>query len=438
MKHLLVSFLLLAGLLLLTTPGGVSAQSIAINSAAPTAFCNGIGGADSISVSFTATGSFGRKNAFTLQLSDGNGSFSGKFQNLGSIIDSTGGTKTIGARMQGLGFSAHYRVRIQAAVPYTLSADNGTDITIATQPSPIRMGFPSAGIIDAPLSFLCMDNGLNDTIFWDFGADATPPTITRAAAIDWGVSTFSASYSTGGMKTATFRVVSPGGCTFTQSASFFVFDCSVPSIPHYAKVIANDTSVFSPHGIRVDSSGHIDSGHGQNGQVYWVNPGVTFTDRAQADTIFAESGATIIGGDAGFIYLLQGATASGSGNSVDRYAPGASVIQAGIAVQCSSLHFDYTNAPPNKAVPFAAVQPDVAVLPILIAPNPTGGMLAVRNIPESIQRISVLNVLGAQVMEIAYPRSASVDLDLSKLAPGTYYVRLATGNSVITRKIVRE
>src|SRR5437763_2401741 len=103
--------------------GLAHAQTVTINSVSGTSFCDG----DSVSVTFTVTGFWGHRNAFTLQLSDPNGSFSNNFKNLGSIVDTLPGAFTIKTINSGNG-GLHYRFRILAAIPYTISSDNGSDI----------------------------------------------------------------------------------------------------------------------------------------------------------------------------------------------------------------------------------------------------------------------------------------------------------------------
>jgi hypothetical protein len=83
-----IALLSLPGLLV---PETSHAQGISINSVSSSSFCAG----DPISVSITVTGYWGHKNAFTLQLSESDGSFTPTFNNIGSIVDSVPGTFAI-------------------------------------------------------------------------------------------------------------------------------------------------------------------------------------------------------------------------------------------------------------------------------------------------------------------------------------------------------
>ena len=123
-------------------------QSVTINSISGASFCDG----DSISVTFTAMGFWGHRNAFTLQLSDPNGSFSNNFQNLGSIVDTLPGTFTINTITLGNG-GLHYRFRILAAIPYIISADNGSDIAFWDKPYVSFTNSITAESVGTPITF---------------------------------------------------------------------------------------------------------------------------------------------------------------------------------------------------------------------------------------------------------------------------------------------
>src|SRR5437868_4652903 len=105
----------IASALFLLFPAIAGAQSVTMGSIPGTSFCSG----DPIAVNFTATGFFGHRNAFTLQLSDPSGSFDNGFQNIGSLIDTLPGTFTITTIIPvTIVSSTHYRFRILAAIPY--------------------------------------------------------------------------------------------------------------------------------------------------------------------------------------------------------------------------------------------------------------------------------------------------------------------------------
>ena len=399
--------------LLATVPCMVRGQSVTIGTISASAFCSG----DPISVSFTATGYWQHKNAFTLQLSDPSGSFTSGFTNLASIKDTLPGAFTINATIPGVASSTHYRFRIMAALPYTTSADNGSDIAIGQVPN-LSVDFPrlQAALVDTPIGIYAYTNGSNtDTFYWNFGDGATPATAVGAYGD-------SVTYSTGGLKVISVREASAGGCSATVSDTIRVFDCTAPVIPHDAIVIADDTI------LRGDS------------QTFWVNPGVTVKMfGAGLDTVFAESGATIVNQeDADVFYLKPGATLQGNGYvSLVVYAEGASAENIPYSLSCPALSFDYTNAPPNAAMP-AAVSTPSAPIEITLSPNPTKGIVTISGMPTNARNISLDNVLGAHVGAWPSSGSPSLTLDLSTYTPGTYYLRFLSGMTVVTRKIVVE
>lgn len=413
------------------------AQTVMINSLSGTKFCEG----DPIKVDFTATGVWGHNNAFALQLSDTSGSFNGGFQNIGALQDTASGTYTISASIPSpLAPSAHYRVRLVAAYPYVVSGDNGTDLSVGAIPDGFVFytgsGYADGAAVGTPTTFIAMSEDLNsepdahDTATWDFGPGATP-----ASAIVIGYNhqnmgfSYDVTYSTSGDRTVSLTIARPGGCPGTKySGTIHVFDCSNPSVPHDAIVIDSN---------QVSST--------QN-RTYWVNPGVTFYLN-DGDTVFAETGANIVGGtnrntSQCIIYVKPGAVLNlphGSSNSVI-YANDASISvhDAGdFTLNCPDLAFDYTNAPPNKIVT-DAVQPDVSNTPIDVFPNPTTGTVAITGLPQSDLKLTVLDLLGATVLEQQNIHSTDASLNVSALAPGVYYLRIASAHSVLTKKLVKQ
>ena len=418
---------LICGLAL--TSGSVNAQSVSILPISRTSFCAG----DSIAVSFTVTGFFGHRNAFTLQLSDPTGSFS-NFQNIGSLVDTLPGTFTINTTIPViLSSSAQYRFRILAAIPYITSADNGSDIAITARPN---VGFNvsiRAGSTGTPITFDAYTDPIESpgTAFWDFGSGATPATATTNAIVttdpyDHSISTSfsqSVTYSTPGHKTVTLTVVNPAGCS-SKSVTYeklSIYDCSNPSIPHDAIVINSDTTL---------------TGSGVN---YWINPGFKVLFQGDYDTIFAEPGSTLTNPFISILYLKPGSVyIANPGENNVIFGDGANINTSpeDFTLHCPSLDFDYTNAPPNAAHPADGVAA-TSVTPITISPNPTRGIISIQGAPSNDLNISVMNLLGETIMQLKNPHSPDFTLDLSKLVAGTYYIRFSSANSVVTRVIIK-
>lgn len=75
---------------------------------------------------------------------------------------------------------------------------------------------------------------------------------------------------------------------------------------------------------------------------------------------------------------------------------------------------------------------------LTLYPNPTTGIVSIHGISPEISNVQVLDVLGQKLMEFSHIHPPDFNLDLTKLIPGTYYIRFASANSVVTRKIVKD
>ncbi len=75
---------------------------------------------------------------------------------------------------------------------------------------------------------------------------------------------------------------------------------------------------------------------------------------------------------------------------------------------------------------------------IEIYPNPATGMVTIFAGSTAIIGVSMLNVLGLNVLDIPNPYRSDVTFDVSKLASGTYFVRIETAKGTVLRKITIE
>ncbi len=85
-----------------------------------------------------------------------------------------------------------------------------------------------------------------------------------------------------------------------------------------------------------------------------------------------------------------------------------------------------------------AVKPSTPDPSISLSPNPTQGMISVRNAPAHIIHVTISNLLGESMLELTHPNAPDFPLDLSKLPPGTYIARFSLPDEVMTRKIMKE
>ncbi|MEP7234155.1 MAG: kelch repeat-containing protein [Ignavibacteriota bacterium] len=132
----------------------------------------------------------------------------------------------------------------------------------------------------------------------------------------------------------------------------------------------------------------------------WSTPSTTGTFKGSNGPA-----ASIVGGN---MYVMGGANASGF-NSNAVFTPAAS------GVRNNNFQTD-----------------------ILISPNPTNGIATVSNVTENLTNITVMNVLGEKMIELANPLSSKFSLDLSNYPSGIYYAKFISGGSVVVRKIVKE
>ena len=75
---------------------------------------------------------------------------------------------------------------------------------------------------------------------------------------------------------------------------------------------------------------------------------------------------------------------------------------------------------------------------LCLAPNPTSGMLRIEHIPANTLRISIVNLLGEQIAEVANPATERTTIHLKNAPAGMYIVRLDTPAGAVTRMIIKE
>ncbi len=415
---------------LMLVPNVSSAQTITINSVSGANFCAG----DPISITFTVTGTWGHKNAFTLQLSNVSGTFNNGFAGLGSVTDTVPGTFTINTAIPPTTlYSSHYRIRVIGAYPYTESADNGSDILIGQKPSHNdSTGATKLSVLETALAvgvpmefsmFRDIGSPSADTAHIDFG-----PGATQSVSQFGGVSV---TYNSPGLKTVVVEWVAPGGCSARDSFQVYAFGCENPVVPKDAIILSENTE-------------YTDNQH--SNKTFWLNPGVTLTlGRNMSDTIFAEAGSSVFGQNGGqtddIVYLKRGASSDADFYGVVVYQPGSSLTNTNTGsirtVECPDLMFDYSIAPPNPVMHInEAATPAELLPPIVVSPNPTHSIVKVEGVPLSAH-LQVMNVLGVVVNEIARTMQSNFTLDLSELEAGTYYLRLVSQGGVVTKKIVK-
>jgi len=427
--------------LILTGICSAQMQTITIVTVTPTtAPCGGF------SVGFDVTGNWGHKNAFTLQLSDTNGSFS-SFTNLVSINDTVAGFFFLPfENSQYIPQSAHYRVRIVGANPYVASADNGYDINnnnaalvkgniVITLPNRILM-VNTWDTIQAKFS----NTSIGGAFFFYPSSNGNFPGSNNQNPPAY----FPFKYSTSGYKTVSISFIHiPGSlCSIDTSITFHIFaPVSFVAIPKYTIVDSGQNVLMDTFSVQRPLPGF--------GKNIWINPGKTYISPSVVqDTFFCESGSSLILSGIGcVVYLKAGASytlASGVGNTI--YNDSSTSIDDGplyntnmadTIVNSPGLSFILTNAPPNIAFPLA-VKDNAKLEETLIVPNPTTANITVKNIPLYTISMTVFDVLGNKVMEVFPKGEPRMTLDLSKFESGTYLLRLESEGGIVTKRIVKE
>lgn len=122
-------------------------------------FCPG----EAIDVNYSSSGSFGSGNVFTVEMSDGAGSFASSMD-IGSLASTANnGTITCNIPMSAVANDS-YRIRIKASDPSMTSVENGSDFTVAPTP---EAEF-TATVNGVNVNFLNTSNG-STSWTWNFG-----------------------------------------------------------------------------------------------------------------------------------------------------------------------------------------------------------------------------------------------------------------------------
>jgi hypothetical protein len=385
--------------------GQASAQ-VNIGPISKTAYCVG----DTLRVPYQAVSSFGSQNVFTLQLSDSSGSFT-HFTNAAQSPQSSG---AFSYQLNAIG--QHFRVRVITSDPYTISADNGTDISVLAIPTPrlraertANSGRPSYfayGLIGDEVVFRDVTTEPAGSIYlWKF--DSNTVAVDSAGPIQKVV------FTTEGRRNASLTVVNPIGCDgHITSSNFYIASCN-PIIPKSAKVI---TGLNNDYG---------------NDMTVWVKPGATFTVWGDNITIFAEPGSVlnINHGTRLVGYIKNGVSFGGNLNAasgVFMLTPGASfpVTEPGLdTLYCDNLTFDYSQV--NSAGIVEEYQPQVA-----IHQAPDHLLATSANQPIELR---LLNLLGNEVL--SRRGVGELDIDLTPVPTGIYIAIAESGGQRVTKKI---
>ena len=200
------------------------------------------------------------------------------------------------------------------------------------------------------------------------------------------------------------------------SASAFA-QCN-PAIPNNAVVISTTQTT------------------GFGGSNIWVCAGVTLTSNGGSNNIFLEVGATIMaGGGSNTIYCPAGATVNvSSGSNIIYYVNTIDLVSTGggpTLNQCTSINYDYSNAPTPGCGQTTGIYPERFELGINFFPNPSNGTI---NISGNVNgELKIFNALGEEVFNQQISKSSNLQINLPK---GIYFAQLISEEKLYSQKII--
>ena len=332
-------------------PAMLCSQTVATSPLGKNTFCAG----ETITVNYTATGTFQPGNAFIVQLSSPTGSFQTEFKNLGSASSTTSGSVTVDLPGEAAGCTA-YRLRVIESNPRVDGSDNGQDLSIDAKPY-ARISLPHdlevhrSYVAAVGLPIEVRGSYRDDYRYhWDFGSGATPTLSTQPGPVQ-------VSWSTPGEKTVLLKVTTPNGCQAYTTERIMVYGPN-PSIPEDVTIVQD----------------HQKFGRISKRSIHWICPGgVLETEDILDGIIYVEAGGSLIVKDIGdmIVYVKSGGTItySGRGHNLILYETGAGLNTPGglrgTEVEMSPLTFDYSNVPPGGC-------PSLAPYTVQIKPNVNG------------------------------------------------------------------
>ncbi len=448
MKHLIYLLVILMNL----TTIGMFSQSITTLPLDSDEYCVG----NEIDISFTANGTYENDNIFIAQISNDNFD---TFVNMGHLQSTTSGTitTTIPGNLE---YSENYRIRVISDKPYISGSDNGSDLTIYTEPDYSPKIYANNEENDqlffernADINFhLNLDaNYVNDPN-WDFGNDAVPSTHN-------GYAPPSVKFTTKGAKNISFDMKYAEFCNKSASANMNlrIVDCEVEIDPTaYVDSVnisghRSDSSKTGPGLIPFGDFHHV-----------WILPIGSIDGKMimgwEKNVFIIETGGSVLLNNASecVFYLKPGASLEFLeilDNCAIIRSPEASVKIDGqlkdnnLILNCPNINFVYNKAPKTgveilKRLGYLAVDDESDENQNLrIYPNPatdriylelntenwqlsTGGMEIYNTFGEKMSNVSA-NILGEKIA-----------VDVSGLNPGMYFLSYSTMDGKFVEKFV--
>ena len=197
-----------------TITQSVGLTTITTSAVSPLTYCAG----SSVNVSFTTDAAANSGNIFTAQLSNAAGSFSNP-TNIGTINSTAAGTIAC-VIPAGTSAGNGYRIRVVSSNPVVTGSDNGSNITISTNPTPSISG--TLSFCQGSSTILNAGSGYSSYL-WSTGANTQTINVNTAG-------------------TFTVTVTNANGCSGSASATTSVNALPVASITPSGTVTTCNTS----------------------------------------------------------------------------------------------------------------------------------------------------------------------------------------------------
>jgi len=264
-------------------------QTISTGSVTGT-YCSGA----SVSVSYTANGTFTSGNVFYAQLSDSSGHFSNAV-NIGSTTSISSGS--ISATIpSGTLTSSHYLIRVISTMPAIAGLNNGTNIAINQTPNPVINPSGSVTICSGSSITLQASSGSGYSYQWKIGGTV----INGATASSYNTSgsgsySVTETFATCSATSATPAVITVDSYNPTISPSGSVNICNSSSLLLQTTKITGDTYQWKKNGVDISAATSFKyTATAAGSYTVRVSDGIcSFTSVATSVTMSAPPAATI-------------------------------------------------------------------------------------------------------------------------------------------------
>jgi Secretion system C-terminal sorting domain len=194
---------------------------------------------------------------------------------------------------------------------------------------------------------------------------------------------------------------------------------------------------------------------GFGGSNLWVCSGDTLTTNGGSNTVFLEVGAFLYAnGGSNYVYVPKGAKIDlSSGANTIYYVDTTDIISAGgapIINKCSSIAYDYTNAPAGGCTYTTGINQVSVENNISVYPNPSKGVFTIQwSVVSGQWSVEVYTMLGEKVYASLLPQTsrsqfgtgskgALTDINLTGQPNGVYLLKIISSKEVITQKVILE